>query len=81
MLARLYGGYFVLDLKLVIFSLLLSALLALATVLLVRRLSERSRRMWAIVLLTLIYLALTHTILTWGFDYPAFRIAQVFELP
>ena len=76
-----YAGWFVLDLRLLIFVLILSALVSIGTASLLSR--DRSRRYfiragWVLFGLSLF---LNIFMLSVFFDYPVFRIESFFSIP
>ena len=80
-LARLYGGFFVVDVRLVMFGLFLSLLLSAATVLPLRRVSQTSRVLLLMAALWVVYFLVSLGVLGAVFDYPVIRIQSFFELP
>lgn len=80
-LAKLYGGFFVLDVQQLLFSLFLGLLLAAATVLLVRRIRQTSLMVAWLGALWVAYFLVTLLVLKVLLDYPVFRIHSIFELP
>lgn len=80
-LAKLYGGYFVVDVQQLLFSLFLGLLLASATVLLVRRIRQTSVMVAWLGALWVAYFLMTVLVMKVLMDYPVFRIHSIFELP
>ncbi len=79
--AKLYGGYFVLDIQQLLFSLFLGLLLAAATALLVRGIRGTSVMLAWLAALWAAYFLVTLLVLKVLLDYPVFRIHSIFELP
>jgi len=79
--AALYGGFFALDLRLLLFSLLISALASTGTVLALKRLKwGRGMTPW-LILFFAGYFILLMLLFNFAVGYPVFVIRSFFEIP
>ena len=76
-----YAGWFVLDVRLLLFVVFLSALVSLGTAGLLTRDKPRSSFMKTVWLLFGVSLLLNILMLNVFFDYPVFRIESFFSIP
>lgn len=78
--ATLYGGFFAVDLRLMGFLILLAVLLAVGTVLAVRRLRFGHGMTAWVAAGTALYLAALLLVFHWVLDYPVLVIRSFFEI-
>ncbi len=80
-LARLYGGLFVVDLRLTLLCSMASLLLSAGTLLPIRSIRTAPRMVWLVLAVWVGYFFLSVLILDLVFQYPVFRIRAWFPIP
>ena len=80
-LASLYGGFFILDVRLLLFVSGLAVLASAGTVLAVRSIRMNREMIPYLILGFLLFFMLFTVLFNYVFDYPLFLIRSFFEIP